>query len=166
MPVRSLVITEGAYNALGEGETLSRPSSRNRQVPRGVQIWGIVRAKQYSAAHRRLYEGSCTFTSGVKSSHSSVMSKKPDSSGVGWGHGYLINEHATGNVEGRIFTLMEALGLPNRQEEALKVLVRQAIWSMSEDAIYVSPESHTRLRGEYLRKKKEADSKGEPMRGI
>lgn len=72
-----------------------------------------------------------------------------------YGHGYVVSESITDQIVGRVLTLVEALGLPERQEESLKSLMRQAVHSpFYDDAIFISQERHGELRKLYADEKK------------
>ena len=67
----------------------------------------------------------------------------------GWGPGYVIEQGETSRLEGRLLTLIEAIGMPDKQEEALKGLIRQELWnSVSSHGLWITGEQHTRLRQE------------------
>lgn len=75
---------------------------------------------------------------------------------VGWGYGYVIFDNTPSQIEGKVLTILESAGLPDKQEEALKGLIRSAIWStIHEQGIYISDIRHTQIRQAYWDKKKE-----------
>lgn len=88
------------------------------------------------------------------------MSKKSKASStqsgiVGYGFGYVISDNAPDRLFGTIFNIIEALGLPIKQEEALRPLIRKQIWEVFEDAVLITPERHTEIRNIYYQKKEE-----------
>lgn len=50
-------------------------------------------------------------------------------------YGYKVEKFKT--LEGRLLTVVEALGLKDTQEEALKSIVRQEVWKLWESPQYV-----------------------------
>lgn len=67
---------------------------------------------------------------------------------VGYGSGYIIQEYSVQHLEGRLLTLLESLGLPDKQETAAKGLFRQEAWSLLNNAHYISNEQHSRVMEE------------------
>lgn len=97
------------------------------------------------------------------------MSKKNKESGVpmcSWGTGYVVYSDTPDRLFGRVFTVVEALGLPEKQEDSLRNLIRGAIWNVFEDAIFITSERHDKIRQEFYEKKKEATEMGNPMSAI
>ena len=45
---------------------------------------------------------------------------------------YLVENYEIKQIEGKLLTIVESLGLPSSQEAAAKGLVRQAIWDVIE----------------------------------
>lgn len=91
---------------------------------------------------------------------------KSTNSNIGFGYGYVISENAPDRLFGNIFNVIEALGLPSKQEEALKPLIRGEIWKVFEEAVFISSQRHTEIRKVYWEKKKEANNQGVPMSAI
>lgn len=85
---------------------------------------------------------------------------------VSWGCAYVITEGAPNHIVGRVLTLVEAIGLPNKQEEALKGLITQAVWQFLEDAIYISADRHSEIRGAYFEAKEKAQTSNVPCNAI
>jgi len=48
------------------------------------------------------------------------MSKEKKDRNIGFGHGYVVNDDLPGFLIGRLFTLVEALGLKETQEKSFK----------------------------------------------
>jgi len=98
------------------------------------------------------------------------MSKKSQSlevnSGVGWGNAYVVHQDTPDRLFGLLFNIIEALGLSDKQEEAIKPLVRKQIWEVFEDAIYISSERHSEMRNLHYQKKNEAGNGNVPMSAI
>jgi hypothetical protein len=45
---------------------------------------------------------------------------------------YLIDNFEIKQIEGKLLTIVESIGLPDTQEKAVKGLVRQAVWDVVE----------------------------------
>jgi len=66
---------------------------------------------------------------------------------VGFDYGYVILDHTPDRITGSIFEIVEAIGLPEKQEDALKKIIRSKFWEIMKDhAIRISPTLHTRIR--------------------
>lgn len=92
--------------------------------------------------------------------------KLPTNSNVGYESGYVIGQSAPDRLFGNIFNVIEALGLSEKQEAALKPLIRGEIWKVFEDTVFISGERHTEIRNLYWEKRKEAEAQGVPMQAI
>jgi hypothetical protein len=82
---------------------------------------------------------------------SQVMSKNKigeinSIAGAAWPGGYFIEDDEVRRLEGRLLTIVEAVGLPTKQEEALKGLVRQEVWQVMN--FWVTSEQITQLKSE------------------
>jgi hypothetical protein len=44
--------------------------------------------------------------------------------------GFVIWPYEVGDIEGKLLTIVESIGLPESQEKAVKGLVRQALWDI------------------------------------
>ena len=58
---------------------------------------------------------------------------KSSDSKVGMGNGYVIPEHQVSSLIGKLLTLVETLGLQEKQENSFKDIVKQAIWGSVRD---------------------------------
>lgn len=85
---------------------------------------------------------------------------------VGWGEGYVVSQHAPNVINGRLYQLIEALGLPEKQEESLKGLIQKEVWDVFQDAISISSERHSEIRNEHYNAKKIADGTSVPLNPI
>ena len=65
---------------------------------------------------------------------------------VRWPSAIAIEEINIRYLEGRLLTLLESLGLPETQEQAIKGLVRDEVWRLPEFGCYVPPKIYTELR--------------------
>lgn len=61
-----------------------------------------------------------------------VTIKSADSQ-VGIGNGYVMPEHQISNLIGKLLTLVETLGLQDKQENSFKDIMKQAVWSNVRD---------------------------------
>ena len=48
-------------------------------------------------------------------------------------------------IEGRILTIVESIGMPQKQEDAVKGLIRQAIWEDLNRAQYIFEHQYARV---------------------
>ena len=82
---------------------------------------------------------------------------------VGYGYGYVVSEDLPKYIRGRLFTLIEALGLKETQEKSLKDLVDNEIWSQfgqSWRSQWITANLHTAVRNVIDEIKKEESGKG------
>src|SRR3990167_3033903 len=105
-----------------------------------------------------------TLKYGCQVKSSKVMSKTPLQ--LGWDYGYVCTQSTPDSLDGRLFELVEALGLPSKQEDSLKSLIRKTVCEVFQDAVYITPERHSEIREDYFKRRKEAESKGEPVSAI
>ena len=54
--------------------------------------------------------------------------------------GTVVFDYAVSCVEGRLLTFIEAMGLPQGQEKAAKDIVRQELWKVYQDSVYITGE--------------------------
>lgn len=66
-----------------------------------------------------------------------MSSKNTPVQTISYGFAHLVLENHFKYLNGKILTLIEAIGLPTKQEEALKALISQAIYG--ETGIYIDP---------------------------
>ena len=59
---------------------------------------------------------------------SSIPHNKPGSTPDHDNTPFIIRNWQFSDLEGRLLTLLESLGLPDKQEDAVKSLIRQAVW--------------------------------------
>ena len=76
---------------------------------------------------------------------------------VGYGNAYVIYMDTPSQIEGKILTILETAGLPEKQEEAMKGLIRGAIWNTIHDnSVFISDTRHNEIREAYWKMRKEA----------
>ena len=113
--------------------------------------------------------GTFTFYAGVKLSLvMQITIKSTEERNVGFGDGYLINSEKPDYLVGRVLTLIEALGLPDKQEKSIKDVLRSEIYGVLEPSCFVPHQLHTivkELREKYedeCQKESEGCSSGIP----
>lgn len=83
---------------------------------------------------------------------------KKSRNGVGlsdWQDGRVMNSRAPENLEGRLLTLVESLGLAPTQEHAVKNLVSQALWQWVYDFTeWLDEKEHIEVRRKVAERKK------------
>lgn len=78
------------------------------------------------------------------------MSKNTKTPLVGYGAGYVVSTDIVKVVEGRVLTIVEALGMKETQEKSAKDLMRAAIWNViSENSFWIDSDTHTKLMLEW-----------------
>lgn len=68
---------------------------------------------------------------------------------VGYTGGYIVVESQFQHLEGRLLTLVEALGLRESQEKSVKDLIRSEVWQTLNPCFWINGDEHTRLRETY-----------------
>lgn len=101
----------------------------------------------------------------MESQNSNVVSCI-SSGGLSYGNGYAISSETPGHLEGKLLTILETAGLPEKQEQALKGLIRRAIWEVIDDSVYLSSKRYTEIRELYWEMKKKAGANGLPLSEI
>lgn len=85
-----------------------------------------------------------------KQSNVSIQNDLPVVANYSWGYGYAMSSETPGHLQGRILTLIEAIGLPEKQENSLKSLITQTIWNtITDEAVYISDKRYTEIRNLY-----------------
>ena len=87
------------------------------------------------------------------------MSKEKKSPGpeISYGCAYVTNEHTFSLIVGRVLTIIETIGLPTKQENAIKGLMKQAIYNR-ESNCYINEILHTAIKKAEEEKEKKAQS--------
>lgn len=66
---------------------------------------------------------------------------------VSWGEALSLTYDNLAYLEGELLTLIEILGLPDKQEEALKSKFRKTYWGRLErNAYHITPDEHNVIR--------------------
>lgn len=71
-----------------------------------------------------------------------------------YGCGYVIWEDAIGLIVGRVLTIIESIGLSNKQEEAVKSLIKQAIYEDCKDYVYIDETLHSAIHKVLIEQKR------------
>lgn len=82
--------------------------------------------------------------------------KKVKSMESSWGFGFAVTHETPDRINGHLYEIIEALGLPEKQEASLKNIIQNKVWELFREAVYLSPETHSKLR--IARFKEEEDS--------
>lgn len=89
------------------------------------------------------------------------MSKETTS--PSWGMGEVIDNDFLKRITGRVLTIVESLGLPEKQEKPVKDLLTQAIFRDEDRVIYIDDKLHTAIRHQQQIERREADLGSVPM---
>ena len=100
-----------------------------------------------------------TLYAGVKFS---LVMKTKKSSDLSWGFGYAVSSDTPNRIIGNVLTLVEVLGLTEKQERPFKDLITQRVWDAFNDGISLSDETHTELRERYYKEQDEARMANRP----
>lgn len=66
---------------------------------------------------------------------------------VSWGDAYVMTGNSPDRISGKIYEIIEAMGLQNKQEEATKSLVQKVIWEeIYQHSVHISEKRHTEIR--------------------
>lgn len=78
---------------------------------------------------------------------------------VGYDWGYVIYNNTPDKINGSIFEAIESLGLPEKQEEAVKKIMRSKVWDIfSNHAIQIGDKLHTKIRNRHYNVEKIEDT--------
>lgn len=96
----------------------------------------------------------------------SKIIKSSSNEQVGYGYGFVLNEHDRGYIEGRLLTFLESLGLKDSQEKAAKDMLRQEVQSwFYPNALGISSEINTAVQNlvHRIRKYQEEKDNRQPL---
>lgn len=68
---------------------------------------------------------------------------------VSWGEGYVTDSDIGNRLVGNIMEIIEALGLPEKQEQSFKSIVNKKIWDIISRGLYIPREEHDSVRVKY-----------------
>ena len=97
------------------------------------------------------------------SEKSNVQSETPN---VSWGEAYVLTTNTPDRLSGRIFSVIETMGLKDKQEESAKDIIRTIIWEIFEDAIYISAEKHNEIRKAFYEQRAKVALSEEPISAV
>ena len=72
------------------------------------------------------------------------------------GTGLVIGDYALGQITGRILTIIDSLYLPKEQSNAVKSLIRQAIYADEQNYIYIDRQLFDEIFNIYVKKIKKS----------
>lgn len=64
----------------------------------------------------------------------------------GWGNALVIFEETPNDLVGKLLTLAEAWGLPEKQEKAVKEMIRQTVYRAFDNAWIIGDDTHYEVR--------------------
>jgi len=85
------------------------------------------------------------------------MFKKSNVPEVSWGNAYVVTTNTPDRLVGKIFAVIETMGLKETQETSAKDIIRTVIWEVFNNAIHISPERHNEIREAFEEHKKSED---------
>lgn len=83
----------------------------------------------------------------------SKQSKGSPVGNVGWGSGYVLCFNFPDVLNGKIYEILEAAGLPQKQEESIKRLIQKTVWEEVGYGVYITAERHKAIREEWEKAK-------------
>ena len=86
--------------------------------------------------------------------------KSSDERSIGCGSAYVISSNRPDRLVGRVLTIIEALGLPEKQENSLKDILRQEIYNELGLETWISGSLHTIIKELYEWCEKSPSGKG------
>ena len=84
-------------------------------------------------------------------------------SGFAYGSGLVMGSHSRNYILGKILTIIDSVGLQERQEKAIKDLISQAMFSEDNNVVWINSELHTKIREADKRERSEATKNKTPM---
>ena len=82
------------------------------------------------------------------------MSKKEFKDNEFYGIGFLMSNNIGDRLNGRLFEIIESLGLPEKQSEAVKSIIRKEVWDIiCDERIILSSKFNTEIREKYYKMK-------------
>lgn len=82
---------------------------------------------------------------------------------ISFGRGYAVSDNTPDFICGRLFEILDAMGMQGEQKEAVKRLFRDAVWKGFESNPNLSPETFTKLFSEWQKKKEENYKNNTPL---
>jgi len=92
---------------------------------------------------------------------------KKSKSEISYGFAYLISQHIPETITGRTMEILEAIGLPKTQEDAVKNLVKQVIYDqLSNKSVYIADCLNGSIRAAVERQDKSTPTSGVKLEEI
>ena len=93
----------------------------------------------------------------------SKKTKNNDTSNISWGFAYVIPDEIPNSIIGNIMEVIEAAGLPSKQEESIKNLIKSKVWNIVEsNSVYISRDRHNQIRSDFYEEQRKSQSVGRP----
>jgi hypothetical protein len=92
--------------------------------------------------------------------------KKSNQVDVNFGNGYAVYDSLPESLVGRVLPIIEAMGLKDSQEVAVKGMIRSTIYTVFYDEnkpVYLDRELHTLIRTRFYDKEKKANIECVPI---
>lgn len=88
-----------------------------------------------------------------------MLKKNIPVNSLSFGEGYVIFRDVPETIVGSILEIVEAIGLKDSQEKAVKDIIRQKIYSVfyDKDPVYIKSDLHSLLREKYWDLKKKSN---------
>lgn len=84
-----------------------------------------------------------------------------------WGSAYVVRKDFSERIVGRVLGIIEAIGLPDKQETSVKELIRSAIYDTAyEGSVWINDDIHSKIQAAKIRKERDCQSKGYPTSAI
>lgn len=85
---------------------------------------------------------------------------------MSWGYAYVISQNTPDRLSGRIYEIIEAMGLPQKQEEATKNLIQKVIWDEINGGILINSERHNQIHKDYDEMRSHSQNNGTPNSAV
>ena len=83
-------------------------------------------------------------------------SSNPKVGEVGYGAGLVVDHNIQDRLVGKLLPIIETMGLKDSQEISAKDLIRERVWDIFKDAIFITPERNTEIITLYQAMKRKA----------
>ena len=83
-----------------------------------------------------------------------------------WGYGYVVQDDIQNRIIGNVLEIIEAIGLPQKQEDSVKSLIKSKVWEMFNDAVLIKPERMNEIMKLYYKTRSQQAKDGYPMIAI
>ncbi len=83
-----------------------------------------------------------------------------------YGFAFVMPQHSVETIIGRVLTLVDTLGLNEKQDNAIKGLIKQAVRSAFEDGIFIDPVRNDKIHEDYHKMIEESNLSKVPAKAI